>query len=168
MKKTYAILATVGLAILFAYGPVLAKKDMSGGSMGMKMEKPAGMKMGSMDAVTMKAKLGPGKKKEFRSKNKHFVLRANMVPKTPGLAEFTILLTTNDGKPLDQSAKVDGNVKMPGMPQHLPPLTVQRVSDSEWKLSVPLPDAGMWKIYLDVEDQGVQDVVIVKFVTKKM
>ncbi|MBF0352889.1 MAG: hypothetical protein HQM11_17785 [SAR324 cluster bacterium] len=154
LKKHMAVGMMAG--IIFSSGNVLAQSghNMDHGS------------MSSGEHDMMMAQLGPGKKSQFLSKNKSFMANAEKVPLTSGWAQFQVKLTNSADKPLSSKAMIEGKYEMPGMTMDDSHVEVKRISEEMWELGLPLSMAGMWKIYLDIMDQGSQDQLEIKFVTK--
>lgn len=106
------------------------------------------------------------KKSQFTSKKTYFTAHTDKVPGFSGHTMFRIKLKNATGNPLSPNASVKGSLRMPGMEMDLPPVKVKHKKGEHWMLNTSIPMAGLWKIDLIIKDQGIQDKLTIKFITK--
>jgi len=112
------------------------------------------------------AKLGTYKKSEFWTKRKNFLIKAPLVPVTPGIARFEVQLVGRDSKLLQDAQILQVKYKMSGMTMELPDVAVRKVRPGVFELVFPIHMAGFWKVELVISSAHRTDEGTIKFVTK--
>ena len=133
------------------------------------------MEMGSMEHMKHSgkenynlsaAKLGTYKKSEFWSKKKLFLLKAPLVPVTPGVARFEVSVYGPENQLLKEAEITKAAYEMIGMKMDDSDVSVEKVKPGVFQLVFPVSMPGFWKVVMEIKEDGHQDTGYIKFVTR--
>jgi len=158
MKKAMTVILGFLLLVTPTTGLMAeSMKHHSGHSMAMGQDKKMDMKP---------AKLGKYKKSKFWTKSKRVMIKAPLVPVTPGIARFEVQLLGKKGNLLTKAKITSARFEMPGMKMDLPKVAVRQTKPGFFQLVFPVPMAGFWKVHMMILSDGQTEQGTLKFVTK--